>query len=139
VPSSADVDFKVGACGEGTEAGYAIGFKLPIHPRSFLTSGFGSQIDAYPENDLSGIAAGAVAELVVTLTDGSALRIHPDPAPRRLRKRLPWLRHLRFFDAFFESGRRPKEAAIFDRAGDLLARRQARYGGFHWPGRWGFS
>jgi len=130
-PREADFHFSIGACGEYSEAGYLVGLPLPV-PRSFVfTADTGTEVDPYPEGDLSGVTSRRAVTLVVTMDGGATQTIAPRLAPRRLWKRLPWLRGLRFFDEFHPAGERPQILTAYDLAGDVLARRSSNHGLFH--------
>lgn len=104
------------------EAGYFSGMPFPV-PRTLVFHALaGSDIDPYPEGDLSGFAPRRVSVLTVAMSDGSHLTEAPEEAPAALVNRFPWLGGLRFFDIYFPSAIRPVKLAARDRNGVLLAR-----------------
>lgn len=128
--SIAEVAFSIHACGEYSEAGYSMGFLLPFATNSFLSANLGTDIDSYPESDLSGVTSRSIVKLTLTMSKGSPLSVYPSLAPRRMWRSLPWLRQLRFFAQFFPAGTAPLEVTAFDRAGHVLVRRKPKFGSF---------
>ncbi len=126
----ATFQFSVGACGKDSESGYFVGLPLPIPHAFVFTADTGTEIDPHPEGDLSGVSTRRAVRLVVSMSGGAALTIKPRLTPRRLWKRLPWLRGLRAFDKFFPAGEKPQIVTAYDRAGRMLARRRSDHGGF---------
>jgi hypothetical protein len=105
---------------------------LPLPPRSFFRANSGSEIDSYPERDLSGTTSRGIAKLSVEMDNGETVVVQPQRAPRGLRRALPWLSQLRFFDKFFPADRRPTEIVAFDQQGRILGRRKSARGSFVW-------
>lgn len=133
--SSAELKFTVRACGEHGGSGYGMGFALPLTSRRpFFSADSGSEIDAYPEGDLSGITSRGIVKLALKMSDGSTLFAHPQLAPRRLWSSLPWVRHLRFFDQFFAADSRPLKVIAFDQTGEILGQAKSMHGLFEWAG-----
>jgi hypothetical protein len=132
---TAELEFSVHACGEYSEAGYSSSFGLPAPRWPFLIADPGSEIDAYPESDLSGFTSNRVMRLGLRMSDGTTIDALPEPAPRRLFRQLPWLRRLRFFDQFFAAGIRPVAVTVFGRGGRALGSTRPRHGFFAWSGR----
>jgi hypothetical protein len=132
--ASAEIHFSVKACGEYSEAGYFVGLELPLSRRPFFHANSGIEIDSYPEGDLSGMVSRGIAKLNVKMNEGKTLVINLRRAPRGLRRDLPWLNHLRFFDKFFPAGEEPAEIVAFDHEGRILARRKSQQGSFTWTG-----
>jgi hypothetical protein len=126
----ASIGFSIGRCGEYSDAGYFVGFPLPVPSAFVFSADTGVGVDAFPEGDLSGITKRRVTKLVVAMSEGEPLTIHPELAPRRLWKRLGWLRGLRFYDQFFQAGPVPREVTAFDRSGHVLAHRASSHGRF---------
>lgn len=111
-------------------SGYFKGMGLPI-PKRFIFSAIpGSELDPYPEADISGVTGSRVASLRVTMSSGEELLIEPQQASPRLRARFPWLRRLRFFDQFFAAGPRPLRMTALDGQGNVLAVSESRHGPF---------
>lgn len=132
--SSAEIQFSIGACGEYSEAGYFADMYLPLSRRPFFGALSGSEIDPYPERDLSGRTSRGIAKLSVKMDDGETLVIEPQRAPRGLRRDLPWLNQLRFFDKFFPADQRPIEIVALDKRGRILGRDKSARGSFAWAG-----
>jgi hypothetical protein len=130
---TATIGFSIGPCGKEDGDGYFVGLPLPI-PHAFVFSAdTGTEIDSHPEGDLSGVTARRAVKLVVTMSGGSTLTVRPRLAPRRLWKRLTWLRRLRFFDEFFPAltaAEKPLIVTAYDRTGAVLARRKSDLGSF---------
>lgn len=110
--------------------GWGTGLDLPIHRAFVLSAITGTEITPYPEGDLSGVAAHDVATLQVGMSDGSSLTIQPEFAPSHIRDRFPWLRGLRFFDAFFPAGPRPEVVTALNAAGSVIAHGRTNRGHF---------
>jgi hypothetical protein len=125
------VDFSIAAKDEYSEAGWGTVFALPVAPAFLLSAKTGVEIDRYPEGDFSGVTDGRVETLIVTMSEGEPLTIHPQLAPTGFRRNLPWLRGLRFFDEFYAAGRRPVAIAALDSEGVVIARRRGDRGSFH--------
>jgi hypothetical protein len=113
--------FSIGDPAEN-DAGYFSSFSLPIPPAFIFDANKGSEVDEFPESDTSGYANRRVAELVATMSDGSALTFETRLPPKRLSDRHHWLRRLRFFDQFYPAGLEPTSIAAYDRTGKLLER-----------------
>jgi hypothetical protein len=94
-----------------------------------LTADTGA-IGRYQEEDLDGVTARRVSKLVVKMSRGGALRIHPSLAPRRVRSRFPFLNGLRFFNRFYFGQRRPRWITAFDGHGRVLAHTHTHRGLF---------
>jgi hypothetical protein len=54
------------------------------------------------------------------MNDGTVLTVHPTRAPAPLLRRFPWLRQVRFFDAFFAEAQEPERVTAFNRSGKRL-------------------
>lgn len=112
------------------ESGYFKGMNLPISKRLVFSANAGSEVDPYPEGDVSGVTGSRAATLRVAMSDGGELLIEPQLASPRLRERFPWLRRLRFFDYFFAAGPQPVRITAFDSTGSVLAASSSRRGSF---------
>lgn len=123
-----EVHFSIGKGNNGS--GYFKGLSLPLRRSFVLSANVGTEIDPYPEGDLSGVARPLVRKIVARMSDGTALTIRPRLAPKRLRKRYPWSRSLRYFDAFFPAGLKPLRVVAYDRKGRRLAGGKNRRGVF---------
>ncbi len=105
---------------EGGEAGYFTSIPRPV-PRAFvLTASRGSDIDEFPEADISGITAGRVTRLQVEMADGQVVEAEPLRAPDRFRNRFHWLRGLRFYDLFFPEDQEPIQVTALNAQGRVL-------------------
>ncbi len=112
----------------GNESGYFTTMPLPI-PRAFvLTASKGSDIDDFPEADISGITTGRAVRLQVEMADGQILESEPLRAPERFRNRFHWLRGLRFYDVFFPEDQEPVQITALDAQGKVLERLDWRRG-----------
>jgi hypothetical protein len=112
-------------------AGYTTGLPLPIPDQFVFTADTGSGLDPFHESDLSGIAAGRVSTLIVSVGRGHRpLRISPRPAPAELLTTMPWLGSLRFFDRFFSDKLTPRVVTALDANGAPLARVRSNRGLF---------
>lgn len=129
-PRMLEVRFSVGPRDSYEGGGYSKMLPLPLHPRFVFSAIKGSDFDDHPEGDLSGVTSWRVSSLVLTMSEGEPLTVHPTPAPTDLRKRLPWLRGARFFDAFFPGSQQPELVEAFDGEGHLLARDRGARGPF---------
>ncbi len=112
------------------DVGYSSGMPLPV-PAGFAFSGnSGSDIDPYPESDLSGIVGRGIRRLRVKLSEGEPLEFRPVAAPASIRSRFPFLRGLRFYDAFYAAGPKPMLVEAFDSGGRFVARAASELGSF---------
>jgi hypothetical protein len=110
--------------------GYFKGMRLPIPEGLLFSAGMGSDLDPYPESELSGLAGRGVATLTMKMSDGQLITFHPLLAPRSLRQRFPWLGRLRFFYRFFPAQLEPLSLTAFDADGQVIARRKSDRGSF---------
>jgi hypothetical protein len=118
------------AVGDHSASGHAIGLMLPI-PRDFgVGADSGTQVGPYAESDLSGLAGRRATRLAVTMSSGETLSVAPQLAPLQLRRRLPWLGGLRFFDLFFPATDTPLRIRAFDHDGHALAAVTSEHGLF---------
>lgn len=129
-PRSLELHFSVGPAGSADGVGYFKYLPLPLHPRFVLSATGGSEINEYPESDLSGVTSWRVASLIVEMGEGDPLTVFPVSAPEGIRKRFRWLRGTRFFSIFFPSSREPDLVTAFDRSGRVLARARGDRGQF---------
>jgi hypothetical protein len=120
MPRGIEVYFSIGE--EGSGSGYFASLPRRLPPAFVFTANKGGGIDDFPESDLSGVARGRAVELVVKMSDGQFLTVRPALAPLEIRKRFPWLRGFRFFDAFFPSSQEPRMVTALDGDGRVLAR-----------------
>jgi hypothetical protein len=132
---TAELEFSIHACGEYSEAGYGVSFRLPAPKWPFVLSVAGSELDDHPEADLSGFTSNRVLRMDLRMSDGTTIETAPRTAPPRLFSRLPWLRRLRFFDQFFPAGIRPVAATVYGRGGRELGSVRAKHGSITWVRR----
>ena len=118
-PDQATFEFSIG---ESPEGGYFSSLPRPIPKALVLTASPGSEIDDYPESDLSGLTAGRVTRLQVEMNDGQVLESEPQRAPDGVRRRFHWLRGLRFYDIFFPDTEEPVQVIARDARGRVLER-----------------
>jgi hypothetical protein len=118
-------DFSVG---DGSD-GYGSELKLPI-PHSFIfTADTGSDVDPHHESDLSGITARRVSKLVLDMSKGHSIKVHPQVAPQ-IAPGFEWLNDFRFFDRFYLGHRYPVWVKALDARGHVLARKHTYRGIF---------
>jgi hypothetical protein len=125
-----EVEFSIGPTDGYTGVGSFTGLPLPLRPAFVFTGTSGSQIDQYPESNLSGVTNHNVTKLVVEMNEGDPLTVYPSFAPPGVRRRYPWLRAARVFDVFFPSSVRARVVTAYDRNENVLARRKAYLGSF---------
>ena len=118
-PDQAMFEFSVGKSPDG---GYFSSLPRPVPKALVLTASPGSEIDEFPESDVSGITAGQVTRLEVEMDDGHVLETEPLRAPARFRNRFHWLRALRFYDVFFPDSEEPVQVTALDAQGHVLER-----------------
>jgi hypothetical protein len=92
-------------------------------------SGTGGEEIPYPS--LTGQTTARAKTLILRLSDGSTLSIHPVLAPVSLRRRWPWLGAVRVFSVYYEPGLEPERFLACSHDGRLLASAAAsRYHSF---------
>ena len=124
-----EINFTVGQISDG--GGYRMALWTQTVQHILLHALSGTVFNSYSENDLSGVTERKAARLEVGMSEGGPLIIRPQFAPLALRRRFKWLGELRFFDAFFQVGIKPRWVRILDHEGALLRSVQAtRWGGF---------
>lgn len=121
------VQFSYGSPDNGN--GYSFGAPLPV-PRELVLNADAGSPDEYPERDLSGVTATRAVELKLKMSNGRVLTVEPTLPPRSLRKRLTWLRGLRFFDVFFPAVQKVEAVTAFDRSGHVLGHGKSQRGIF---------
>ncbi len=119
-PRSAIFLFLVGRTGESNDAGYGIGMSLPISHRFVITGTAGTGTDPELEGDISGLATRRAVRVVATMKEGPPLEVETQIAPAALRKRVPWLRGLEFFDQWYPKGREVKRLVAYGRSGQII-------------------
>lgn len=71
---------------------------------------------------LSGSVAGAVAKVIATLSNGKRLIFKPRSAPASLRRKVVWLRSVRYFVQYYPPTGFVTSASLFSASGQLLYR-----------------
>jgi hypothetical protein len=103
------------------DAGYQAGLPFPL-PKRFTWDIVGGSDGVGDEQDISGVTTLRVVRIVITLTDGWTVTTRPQVARHGAGRHRPWLRGLRFFDAFLPGSAGPKQAVAYDARGGVLAR-----------------
>ncbi len=70
----------------------------------------------------SGFVTGEVAKVVATLSNNKHLTVRPKLPPKQLRRKVVWLRNLRYFVAYYPPEGFVTGVASFSRSGQLLYR-----------------
>lgn len=70
----------------------------------------------------SGFVAGDVAEVTATLSNGKRLSFKPRSAPAPLRRKVVWLRNVRYFVQYYPPTGFVTSASLFSASGQLLYR-----------------
>jgi hypothetical protein len=122
--------FAMGPPAYKRRAGY--NFSMAGQPGLTFSVGTSTNIDPFAEDDLVGMTNARVAKLVVDMSDDTTLEVAPQVPPQRLRHKLCWLRGLRFFGAFFTSGK-PQVLTALDADGQVLAQQRSEDGTFDAP------
>lgn len=125
-----EIHFSIGKKDDYKDVGYFTGLRLPLHPAFVFTANAGSEVDEFPESDLSGVTRRRVSVLVVEMSNGESLKVRPSLAPSLLRKRFKWLRGLKFFDLFFSTDTTPRMITAFDSRRRRLAQAVNHRGAF---------
>ncbi len=105
-----------------SDAGYFTGLPVKLLRHIRLSANLGSEIDPYPESDVSGLTGGRVVALSIALSDGSTVEVAPQKAPARLFGRYPFLRGIRFFEAFYGSDLEPERIVGLGAQGQVVFR-----------------
>jgi hypothetical protein len=71
---------------------------------------------------LSGLVAGDVAKVTATLSNGKRLSFKPRSAPASLRRKVVWLRNVRYFVQYYPPTGFVTSASLFSASGQLLYR-----------------
>jgi hypothetical protein len=113
------------------QSGFGSALPLPVRiPPAFFSAIGGSYMDPPPESDFAGFTGKRVYSLVVRMQVGDSVTIYPQPAPPRLRRHICWLRHLKFFDGYFEGAPIPVEMTAYDATGKALGSKKPTGGSF---------
>jgi hypothetical protein len=70
----------------------------------------------------SGFVAGDVAKVTATLSNGKRLSFKPRSAPAPLRRKIVWLRNVRYFVQYYPPNGFVTSASLFSASGQLLYR-----------------
>lgn len=103
------------------------GWSTGIPPGGHLSSSFNIDASDDLQQDgawrvLSGSVAGDVAKVTATLSDGKRLTFKPRPAPAPLRRKVVWLRNVRYFVQYYSPTGFVTSASLFSASGQLLYR-----------------
>lgn len=77
----------------------------------------------YEEEDgraVSGVVGSRVRTVVLKLSGGRAMAVHPKDPSKGLRRRFVWLRGLRYFLRFYPAGKHVKTAKLLDANGKVI-------------------
>ena len=89
----------------GYDDGGGMLLPLPSRAQSLTIDAPGVGIGIRHESDIDGVTFSTINQLRLTFAHGPTVTISTRPAPAKLRRRYPYLRHLRFFTVWF-AGRR---------------------------------
>ena len=95
----------------------------------FTISG-GDEAENFSERAFSGTAGARVKTVVLTMSNGERLIIHPKLPPLVLRRRFVWLRNVRYFVRYYPSGRRVKVATLRNAQGEMIEKIRGSEGEF---------
>jgi hypothetical protein len=114
------MDFNLeGALGWGTSTGIPAGGELGRRPD---VSGSDSLLLDGSDRVFSGMVEGEAVKLVATLSDNKRLVIRPKLPSAQLRRKVTWLRGIRYFVAYYRPEGFVTGVMTFNRAGTLLYR-----------------
>ena len=85
----------------------------------FTISG-GDEVEGFSERAFSGTAGARVKTIVLTMSNGERVPIHPKLPPLVLRRRFVWLRNVCYFVYYYPSGRRLKVATLRNSRGEII-------------------
>jgi hypothetical protein len=123
-PDYATFLFSIGDAAErrDDESGFYSSIPLPLPPAFPFDATFGSDLDRFPEADMSGTTGPRVARLAVKMADGSTYDAELLRAPRRVVRRYPALSRFRLFDLFFPESAEPVLVSAYAHGGALIKR-----------------
>jgi hypothetical protein len=103
----------------GTSTGIPVGGHLD---RRKDVSAFDSLLIDGSDRVFSGVVSGDVAKVLVTLSDNKHLVIHPKRPRPELRRKVVWLRNVKYFVDYYRPTGFVTQFAAFSRTGRLLRR-----------------
>lgn len=103
------------------------GWSTGIPAGGYLASSFNIDASDDLQEDgawrvLSGSVAGDVAKVMATLSNGKRLIIKPRSAPASLRRKVAWLKNVRYFVQYYPPTGFVTSASLFSTSGQLLYR-----------------
>lgn len=114
------IDFNLeGAIAWGTSTGIPAGGELGRRPD--VSASDNLLVDG-SDRVFSGMVEGEAVKLVATLSNGKRLVIHPKLPSAQLRRKVSWLRGIRYFVAYYPPEGFVTGVMTFNRAGTLLYR-----------------
>lgn len=72
------------------------------------------------EQVFSGVVGSRVKTILLTISNGERLVIHPKLPRQRLRKRFVWLRSMRYFVRYYNTGQHVKVARLLNSQGEII-------------------
>lgn len=117
--TSVDFDFEPPGY---SDAGYMTEFRIQRGYRLLMFGAEGSGLGPGSEGGFSGVTGANVVWVRLSLSGGRTIGFPPRAAPARLRRTRPWLRRLRFFEAFYPDRYSPRSATLYDARGRVLGR-----------------
>ena len=120
----------------GTVRGSSLwGWTIPVNghlSNAFTVSAQDESADG--RRTLYGATGARVRTIVVRMNNGSAMKIQPKLPTEQLRKHHVWLRNVRYFVHFYDSGRHAKSVTLLAADGGVIERLQGLEGGFDGSG-----
>ncbi|HET8956154.1 MAG TPA: hypothetical protein VFN18_10905 [Solirubrobacterales bacterium] len=114
------MDFELAGAGSW---GWGTGIPAGGHlTRSFTIEAFDELLEDGSYRVVSGNVSGEATKVVFTMSDNSRLTIRPKSAPAALRRKVVWLRNLRYFVEYYPPTAFVTGVATFNRSGVLLYR-----------------
>jgi hypothetical protein len=86
---------------------------------------------AGPVRAFYGAAGERVNTIVLTMSNGERLTIHPRLPQMRLRKGFVWLRNMRFFVRYYPRGHHVRSATLLNSRGEVIEKRGGEEGSFN--------
>jgi hypothetical protein len=80
-----------------------------------------------------GAVSGRVRTIVLTMSSGERLTIHPKPPPQQLRRRFVWFRNMRYVVRYYPSGEHVEVARLLNSRGELISKARGLEGEFQGP------
>ena len=118
----------------GRRGRWTVGWGIPAD--GHLSSGF--TIGALDEASVServfmGVVGARVRSVIVTNSKGDRLKIHPKLPSAPLRKRLGWLRNMRYFIRYYPRGQHARVVKLLDADGRVIYAARGEEGEFTGP------